>query len=149
MLFRALKDKGGEKSLVSSPGKKKQKRKERGRSKEVTDGLSPAQKGGPYRDVPAYGAVDTQRTRLARCFAFSAFGHYPGLREAPRACADPLHMTPQTPPPGGCTGGGPGPPPGGPPGGVPRGGKRPSKNDPRSSCLRNFSDLKNGFFGPF
>ena len=113
------------------------------------NGLSPAQKGGPYRDVPAYGAVDTQRTRLARCFAFSAFGHYPGLREAPRACADPLHMTPQQPPPGGVQGGSPDPPRGAPQGGSQGGGKRPSKNDPRSSCLRNFSDCKNPFFGPF
>ena len=61
-----------------------------------------------------------------------AFGHYPGLREAPRACADPLHMTLPHPPPGGGVGD---PPKGGAPGGYPEGGKWADFQTPSSIKL--------------
>ena len=83
------------------------------------------------------------------CFAYSAFGHYPGLREAPRACADPLHMTPQDPPQGGGTGGGPRTPPGGAPRGGPQGGEMSRFLDPSFQLPKEFFDLKKGLFWPF
>ena len=81
LLFRALKDKGGEKSLVSSPGK--QPIKDSGLGNSVKDdGLSPAEHGGSLYPNPS-PELWTRKRCEQLCFAIRPLGITPASAKPP------------------------------------------------------------------